>query len=73
MGGSSVFSSTAALVALHLVLTLVGLILTVHAGNSGRWTTGKSIVAGIACLVLPWLGPLGVIVAYAVTRSRARG
>lgn len=67
------FSSTAALVALHLVLTLVGLILTVHAGNSGRWTMGTSIMAGIVCLVVPWLGSLAVIVAYAVTRSRARG
>ncbi|WP_068428878.1 hypothetical protein [Piscicoccus intestinalis] len=67
------FSSTAALVALHLVLTLVGLILTVHAGNSGRWTMGASIMAGIVCLVVPWLGSLAVIVAYAVTRSRARG
>lgn len=67
------FSSTAALVALNLVLTLVGLILTVHAGNSGRWTMGTSIMAGIVCLVVPWLGSLAVIVAYAVTRSRARG
>ena len=66
-------SSTAALVCLHLVLTLVGLILTVHAGNSGRWTMGTSIMAGIVCLVVPWLGSLAVIVAYAVTRSRARG
>ena len=66
-------SSTAALVGLHLVLTLVGLILTVHAGNSGRWTMGTSIMAGIVCLVVPWLGSLAVIVAYAVTRSRARG
>lgn len=55
------FSSTAALVALHLVLTLVGLILTVHAGNSGRWTMGTSIMAGIVCLVVPWLGSLAVL------------